>query len=241
MAELFVPKNVRRFKSIRHFKTPSRSHVIVLPTCKLPLSHLVEENWGRNVNVGTTRMVLRIDSLANGQRVTDKSRRPIVLFLKSPELEFKPNRPQDPWLCGWDFGVLLDDPKDMRIQKQAVWEARILLGLKKKGIRAEVPQAIIIDNEGNRSVVTRGINAPVVRSLIIRSADRERFRRRVKCKGFVPIDLWDNVIGDKSRHLHVIDVNRWEWPPFIDVYKKRLLEAIAESAKTGKPKPPVRL
>ncbi|MFH1247318.1 MAG: hypothetical protein V1644_02965, partial [Candidatus Micrarchaeota archaeon] len=63
MTELFEPARIRKQGQIRHFETPSGSHVIVLPTCSVPLKHLVEENWGESKNVGGVRVVRHVVEL----------------------------------------------------------------------------------------------------------------------------------------------------------------------------------
>ncbi len=238
MVELFIPKNVRRFKSIRHFETPSGSHVIVLPTCSVPLEHLVESNWkkiGTEDNVGNVRKVLRISRLSNGKLIRDSAGNRVKLYVKHPEHEFDadPKLGQHaPWSRGLTLTPVSIETADIRVEKQATWEARILLGLLAKGIKAEVPQAIVIDKNDRRSVITKAIPDNIIGYFLRFPSKLEEHLARER--GFVPVDLRRTNVIVNSRGVHVIDVNRWGWPPFTDVYRRRLIEAVNEEAKKVK-------
>lgn len=249
MAELFIPRNVRRFKSIRHFKTPSGSHVIVLPTCSVPLGHLVESNWGkqqRRSNVGASRRVRYVDHLANGKQVRDNEDAPTALYVKSPEREYvigpkkyavDSRRGGDPFIWSREDQTgksIRIKPGDIRIEKQATWEARILLGLAATGIRAEIQQAVVIHKNGAREVITKGILSGGKVNRGIR-ADEDSFLKlgeRVDSAGFDTADFEDhNLVEEETGRLNVIDVNRWLWPPYTDHYRTRLLEAVHEAVQ----------
>ncbi len=245
MSELFIPKNVRRFKSIRHFKTPSGSHVIVLPTCSVALKHLVEENWTqaeRGKDIGHVRKVARISrivQLPSGRLIRDRHGKKTVLYVKSPERDFDvdPVLGDDgPWVWNVARKPVHVEIADIRIEKQATWEARILLGLKQKGIRAEVPQAIVIDKDGRRKVITKGISksGDVEFNTTRFYENIERVKKRVAESGFIEADLRPTNVIEDSEGVQVFDVNRWEWPPFTNEYRKRLIAAVHEEAKKGK-------
>ncbi len=234
MTELFSPQRVRKLGSIRHFKTPSGSHVIVLPTCTVPLEYLVEENWDRKkvqVGWGNMRRITRVKGLNNGIKVD--------LFVKDPERRFKVRR----------FGILrkLRSPwtyKDVNkrkslskvhlgVEKQAVREARILMGLKYSGLKAEEPQAIVIQRDGTRELIVKTIQFGEVG---VSHEKEKRLNKLVRSKGFKPNDLTErNIVQDENGNdQHIIDVNRWEWPPVTDKYKRMLLKALDEEIKLRK-------
>ena len=244
MAELFIPRNVRRFKSIRHFKTPSGSRVIVLPTCVVSLEHLVESNWkrvGRESDVGHVRKVLRISRLSNGRLISDiQTGKRVKLYVKSPEHEFDVDPKLGQYAC-WSRGLTLTPVSisvpDVRVEKQATWEARILLGLLRNGIKTEVPQAIVIDKDGRRSVITTAIPDNVIGRFLLSPHNLEIVKHQVRERGFVPLDLQRTNVIVNTHGLHIIDVNRWQWPPFTDEYQQRLIKAVHEqAAKQAKPR-----
>ncbi len=225
--ELWKPEKVRRRGNIRFFKTPLGSHVIVLPTCSVPLEHLVVENWLSDYK-GNVREVRAIMYLRNSQLIVDREGKKVMLYAKSPERKFSVSTP--PWLLVEGEKKVKIQPGDVRVEKQATWEARILLGLAQKGIKAEEPQAIVIHRDGSREVITKGI--PGEKSWGFKGRN---LRKRAANAGFVPVDLnWGNIIKDPDGNDHIIDVNRWEWPPVTDVYKKRLIQTVREEIEKKK-------
>ncbi|MDP3742468.1 MAG: hypothetical protein Q8R15_04080 [Candidatus Micrarchaeota archaeon] len=236
MAEMFIPEKIRKRGSLRYFKTPSGSHVIVLPTCTVPLEHLVRENWYGGENVGNFRQVKKITHVQNGALLKDSKGNPTELYVKSPEREFNIDSGSihGIWrdiLDVENFKSHVSLKGETRVEKQAVWEARILLGLAQNGINAEEPQAIVIYPGGNREVITKGKEG-------IAFAFPEQIKRLIRVarsKGFTPDDLHSgNVISDEDDNHSIIDVNRWTWPPFTNEYKKRLITAVGEEIKRQK-------
>ncbi len=222
MPELFEPTKIQTRGQIKFFKTPRGSHVIVLPTCTVPLAHLVEENWLETHSEGRMRTVWRIDTLKNGSQMAS-------LFAKEPERmhSIEKNKYGDYWNRHADkikvAGLL--------IERQATWEARILLGLAHANIPAEKPQAIVIRKDGTRFVITKSVHhaAPNNADGIFQD-DAENLEDRAKECGFEPIDLYpSNLVTDDSGVAHIIDVNRWNWPPYTDRYRRKFIAAIEQA------------
>ncbi len=218
MREIFVPKEIRKYKSMRFFETPEGSHVMIFPKCRIPAKYLVPENWDEaesKSNVGNMRQVRRITQLHNSSEIRDKAGKVTQLYAKSPErtfsqyaLNFGGENPEHIWNNArtWGGGP---DPNGIKlegkfIERQVDWEARILLGLRKNKIRAEEPQAIVIHPNGQRELIVRGIREQPrfltgkemqevkdgKRKLPpFNQIDMTRLRQRVRGIGFVPIDL----------------------------------------------------
>ncbi len=235
--ELWKPKKVRRRGSIRFFKTPSGNHVIVLPTCSVPVEYLARENWLYYFHEGHVRKVSSVQRLRNSEPITDHEGKEVVLYAKGPEryyANWHEISASVPWNQALDERRVEMTTGDVRVEKQATWEARILLGLLHKGIKAEEPQAIVIHRNGSREVITKGIAGEEPQQGFLK--DRH-LKERATNAGFVPVDLSSgNVIEDPHGDHHIIDVNRWGWPPFTDIYKKRLIRAIHEEIEKQKPK-----
>lgn len=234
-AKLASPKKIRKKGSIRFFETPSGNHVIALPTCTVPLEHLIEENWHRPVQVGVTRKVLKVGKLRNTKPIREENGIETRLFVKSPETIFRSDG--QGWWTNENYSktaLVSVDPRDLRVAKQATWEARILLQLLGQNFPAEVPQAIIIKKDGSRQVITMEVPGEHPRYFNAYSPDDAK--GRLRGLGFVPRDVGEhNVIRKDGTNVH-IDVNRWEFPPLTDVYKKRLVQAIKEQIEREKAK-----
>ena len=92
-------------------------------------------------------------------------------------------------------------------------------------IPAEIPQAII-ERDGKKEVVIKkinhGYNFPERQGLTYSEIDA-----RVNKLDLVPIDYGGhNMMVDDQGYLHIIDVNRWFWPPHTDDYRKELNQLI---------------
>ncbi|MBI4406535.1 hypothetical protein HY571_01330, partial [Candidatus Micrarchaeota archaeon] len=155
------PTKIRRRGRLKFFKTKSGSHVIILPTCTVPPHVLIENNWHLALNKSSTRVIRGIDMLHDGSDVTDLAGKRTTLWAKQPEIRFYRQKDGGPWLFGTVQGdKIVTVSQDVRVQKQATWEARILLSLLKRGKRAEIPQALVIHPNGIREVITKGIQEP---------------------------------------------------------------------------------
>ncbi len=237
MPELIKPLRVRSHGNLRFFRAPGGRQVIILPTCEVPFEHLIEENWAPinppyDRNVGHVRKVEYVKKLANGEKIRDVRGQEIGLYVKSPEYSFSTNKKElekgqifgeggaiDPWI-----GL-----RHSSVEKQVDWEARILLRLTGVGLKAEIPQAILIDRDGRKRVVTKEIKTPpTLTSMEHNGLTYKEIRERAEAAGLKPDDA-DNhnfLQSDSDGTHHVIDVSRWTWPPFTDSYRKKLIEAI---------------
>ncbi|MEK6923653.1 MAG: hypothetical protein AABW54_00245 [Candidatus Micrarchaeota archaeon] len=218
MAALFEPR-ARKFGKVCYFRTPGH-HVIALPGCSVPPEALVPENWfGHKPNAGNAREVLKVSMLSNGP-IRDNSGRETFLFVKSPERAFQP--PSERGVVHDKNGFTLPSDSPL-VENQAKWEARVLLGLLARGIPAEEPQAVITDvKTGRRVVVTKfvGISKGT-------DAASKALSSKARDAGAVPVDAsYRNVLGNARGVSHVIDANRWKWPPFTNAYRARLMRAI---------------
>ncbi len=231
------PAKMRRRGSLKFFKTKSGSHVIVLPNCSVSPHVLIEDNWSsaaRNTNFGIARRIRLVDKLSDGSEVIDSSGKKATLWAKAPETIFYRKKHGGPWIFGFvEEDKVVSLRRDIRAQKQAMWEARILLSLLKKGKKAEIPQAIVIHPNGTREVITKGITEQFSKGISKREVTAAQ--RSVALAGFVPIDLEErNLLVDERGSPRIIDVNRWEFPPHTDTYIKRLVAAIEEAAEKKK-------
>ncbi|MDP3742283.1 MAG: hypothetical protein Q8R15_03145 [Candidatus Micrarchaeota archaeon] len=240
--ELVKPGKIRQRGSIKFFKTPAGSHVIVLPTCSVPHESLIPENWHDAQDVGHMRRVTSVTGLkelgkpGKHLQILDLAGKPTTLYVKSPERlfhSFGELHHGNPWLAYPDSKVLAAKlPEgDIRVEKQAVWEARILLGLVQGGVKAEEPQAILVHADGTREVVTKKVNRNVDYPL-----NPSRIREQLRSRPFRAIDAGEHNLIPTEHGTQIIDVNRWEFPPFSDTYKKRLIEAVLEEVEKQKKK-----
>ena len=85
MPKLFKPENTITKGQLKIFRTPSGAKIIVLPTCTVPLEHLIEENWAEQKSAGATRGVKIIDTLTNKHELTHR------LFVKPQRQELHHN------------------------------------------------------------------------------------------------------------------------------------------------------
>jgi hypothetical protein len=223
-----VPELIAQFGDCECFEAPDGSAIARLPTASLPLSHLVEMNWDRrsSVECGHSRSVVEVMKLTDGT--------PAQIFVKGPERIFSFSRPQFLWWGGPKSGeqpLFLQDPL---VEDQVDYEAAILMGLVRSGIRAEVPQAIV-KNGGKKRLVVRTI--PALKSSKIKGPDQMSVQEKIREAGFLDVDFVysSNVLVGDDGLIHVIDVNRWNWPGKIDNFRRalhdRLRQAVASRSR----------
>ncbi|MCL4360276.1 hypothetical protein M1555_03435 [Patescibacteria group bacterium] len=197
----------------------------VLSTCSVPIECLEPVNWSVVVPIGNFRQVASIDRLSDGTRPRITLKSPERIFTKEPKY----------LATGWPWWggsrsqekrtTVLRNPV---VEEQSLWEAIILLELHRNGIRAEVPQAILQTIEGSCCVIVNTIQVPyfpVTRQGESLSAQEIRVKT-----GLVPEDYGGaNLLTDCDGFSHIIDVNRWAWPPYTDDFRRRLIETISNA------------
>lgn len=207
MATLVLPSKIRRYHDLRYFKTPSDHTVIVLPTCSVPLEHLIEENWvnGHEGGFGNRRKITRVNKLRNGKKLE----RIDMLWVKDPERIFS-ETPGRLWWAGIrssEKGTEIEN--NPRVEEQAKWEARHLIGLFNANIKAEEPQAIIIHADGSKSVITKTRNEKPGEK---RETNYDESIRKATRLGALPEDTGAyNMVKDEEGNETIIDTNRWNW------------------------------
>lgn len=216
MAELFRPGRVRRSGSLRWFKTPGGSHVIVFPKCRYPLEALAQENWGAHPSsVGRSRTVFFHDQLANGEPIRDNEGAERGLYVKNPERDFygheEPVRNGQYWFGqhGYRSGIRGVGVSGGAVEHFLDLEARTLLYLMDRGLRVEEPQAIIIDPDGRKLLVTHEVGRDSPRygtrdPDFIESTDRMLRELGIEIPDFKPHNMRDDDAGNP----HVLDVFR---------------------------------
>ena len=210
-------------------ETESGRKITILPTCSLPETHLIEENWDpteRKINQGNFRRVRSIKSLVNNERTS--------LYVKGPERLLTASLERLRKGCVWWGGPRSGEryvyfPNGI-IEEQAEWEAAYLLELHKHGIRAELPQAVVESPDGQKEVVVRKIERYgwFQRKPLPQQTPKERICPHIReATGLIPVDCGDhNRILDHAGYWTIIDVNRWEWPPHTNNFKEKLVEII---------------
>src|SRR2546421_115266 len=69
-----------RYGHVERFETDSGARITVLPTCEIPVEHLLPENWDITTPVGNFRSVKSIDRLHDGTKPG--------IYIKGPERVF---------------------------------------------------------------------------------------------------------------------------------------------------------
>lgn len=216
----------------RNYQIPSGDLITVLPTSRVPLSYLVRDNWRKIDPVGNFRGVDIIERLIDG---TDPA-----LVVKSPERYFTKDeeklRKGYPWWGGWRSHerrvCVVGNPV---VEEQSIWEAIILLELHRLQVCAEVPEALVRTNSGERLLVVDKITKPKLyespSTLQSGQLTCKEIRDYIRTKtDLEPEDLEiHNRVIDVMGYPHIIDVNRWLWPPYTDDYRIRLLKVISET------------
>ena len=190
MPEIFKPEKITTIGKLRLFRTPSGAKVVVLPTCTLPLHHLVEENWAQQDKViPSTREIKKVTTLKNGRTMETS------IYIKP--IAFKP-----------------DTLRRIRLSNREVFkEARKLIHLQADGERVETPQAIILQKNKPYALLTTEIKGTSV------SDEESPFNEinseiaRLKQKGIRAVDVRDeNLIRTPDGKLNHIDVESWNIP-----------------------------
>lgn len=213
-----------RYGTITRHRTREGRSLTILPTCTVPIESLVEENWDlsqRRITCGNYRNVRWI-------RYKGSS-----LFVKGPEQVFTKSQKKlqkgEIWWGGPRSGEEPIFVPDRFVDEQVEWEAAYLQELLEKGIRAEVPQALV-EFEGQKELVVKDVRTTEYgigfgyEGGSICDAVKDR-------TDLVPIDCKShNFLPDREGNTSIIDVNRWEWPQYAAGWRMRLLDTILAQA-----------
>lgn len=215
---------LRRYGSIEQFEGRLGDKITILPTCSVPIDYLDRTNWRKKTQMGNFRDVWSIDSLDNDIRPG--------LVVKSPERVFsaksKVSENKDIWWGGPKSGErAISIGINHTVELQTVWEAIILLELTRHGIYVEEPQAIIQKKDMSRILVVKEIPNEQNRVCLV-GENLTQILLYIKQKtGLLPVDATDyNCIQDLDGRNILIDVNRWEWPPYSDRFRSDLNKMI---------------
>jgi len=225
-----VPDSLAQFGECECFEAPDGSKVTRLPTASLPLRNLVEANWdpASCVECGNTRSVVEVDRLVDGS--------PAEIFVKSPERTFSASHPHNLWWGGKKSGETPIRLHDSLVEEQVDWEAAILMGLTRTNIKSEVPQAVI-EIQGEQRLVVMAIPSSTLNSPKLVGLTQTAIQHKIRAAGFHDVDFLhsSNAFMGADGFIHVIDVNRWEWPGKIDRFRnalrERLIQAINKKSK----------
>lgn len=209
------------------YRTEAGRKLTLLPTRTVPETHLIEENWNPkqvSQDEGNFRKVRWIYQLVNGDKVS--------LYIKGPELIFTADQRRlekgEIWWGGPRSGERYIRIREPVVEDQVEWESIFLLELHRHGIRAEVPQALVEDTYGKKELIVHGVDTNYDKKCEPNQPSYDELFDIIRKEiGLVPEDEGGhNLLYDKDGYLTIIDVNRWEWPPYTNDFRKRLLEAI---------------
>lgn len=214
---------------IETYATADGGQLTIFPTCTVSLDRLLASNWETPINVGNSRLIKYIKSPKHNND---------GLFVKSPERYFTQDLPSlyrgKIWYGGAKSGHKpLFFRRNPIIEQQTLFEALILLELCAKDIPAEIPQAILLNKIGEYSLITAEI--PTTSQLVKLKGPRydELFELVNKKTTIIPVDFnRTNCLEDLDGQLHIIDVNRWLWPPFTNSYREKLQTEIITAVQT---------
>lgn len=201
---------------------PTGEMATILPQFDIPCNYLDSSNWVRTIPLGNFRNVRAI-------RFLPDTTKPAIVG-KSPERAFTrgPNQLEKgyPWWGGEKSGerpiCIQNNPV---VEEQAVWEAITLLELRKQGVRAEIPQALIQYKDGKMELIVREISSR--ESAKRNGPSWHEMLNRITEIGLVPVDSGGhNLLTDEQGNITLIDTNRWLWPPYTDNYRIRLVSEI---------------
>lgn len=224
-----VHEQLTQFGECRTYQAPDGSTITVLPSAQMPLHCLYDGNWDaqqKGIGQGNFRGVVWIRNLIDGQKVD--------LYAKGPEYSLLKGGGANGDVAWWggprsrDKAVRIFNPI---VDEQVDWEATILLFLKQNSIRAEIPQAILRNPKGRKRLVVGGIpgNPSFGNRVLGVGPTIDEIQKNVKAIGLVEEDLTtSNLLQDPEGYSHIIDVNRWEWPPHTDDFRRRLLNLLRE-------------
>ncbi len=230
---------MQNYGSLREEEVNGRI-ITILPTCDVPLEHLLEENWRRtwsdepvkcsSNSYGHFRFVWNVQRLASGEKIS--------IYVKHPERIFTTDTARLEkgyiWWGGPRSGegqpIYLRHPL---VEEQTLWQAVYLLELHKQGIPAEVPLAIVEWPNGSELGDSE---------LILQDVGKYNYGERFslanldsRLNGLVPEDLGGhNIITPQYRENAkpaIIDVNRWLWLPYTDEWKKALVEYVRKEVR----------
>ncbi|OIO27169.1 hypothetical protein AUJ14_00160 [Candidatus Micrarchaeota archaeon CG1_02_55_22] len=200
---------------MRHFKTSEGSHVIVFPNARYPVEAFVPENWGSAHGVGRSRTVRFFDKLADGQLIQDKGGVERGVYVKDPERDFLaiPDavRSGAYWYGqhGYRSGFKGVGVSGSQVERRLDLEAKTLLYLLDHGLRVEEPQALIIQPDGRKLLVTHEVGR---KSPMYGTSDPQFVSRTERLLSELGIDIPDfkphNMRDDDEGNPHVIDVFR---------------------------------
>ena len=190
MPELFKPQQITSLGKLRLFRTPSGTKVVILPTCTVPLHHLVEENWGDAKGViPRSRPIKKVTTLKDGSSMET------AIYIKSIAFETEPPRLMRP------------------NNKKTFEEARKLLYLHANDEKVEIPQAIILRKNKPYKLLTTEIKGTSLEDEESPFKEIGNELARLQQKGIDAIDVKDaNLIRAPNEELHHIDVEDWNIP-----------------------------
>jgi hypothetical protein len=215
---------IQKFGATETITGNNGERITVLPSCEVPLTYLQPDNWMVTTGVGNCRSVRSIDRLKNG----DKPK----LYIKSPERIYTGEKSELDRGTIWWGGPRSGQKKILfnthpLIEEQSEWEAAMLLTLNANGIKAEKPQAILTYPDGKKIVIVREINKLIFSGNSHKGPSYQTMLNHARKIGMIPDDATEyNCLGDEQGYNTIIDVNRWEWPPFTNEYRKKLLSFI---------------
>lgn len=227
---------LRSYGPLDSYRTQDGGQITVLPTCCVALNRLHANSWEVPINVGNSRLIKYIKSPA----VNNDG-----LFVKSPERVFTQDLSSlyqgDIWYGGNRSGQRpLRLHKNPLVEEQTLYEALFLLELHAIGIPAEIPQAILLNRHGEYSLVTQEIPTTSL-SVNFKGPQDWQLLELVRQKTtLIPGDYnRSNFLEDLNGQLHIIDVNRWLWPPHTDDYLKKLQTEIITAIQTLQKSPKI--
>lgn len=214
---------IASYGRLESLQTAAGDRVILLPSRTVPERYFDRSLWQKKVGMGHRRIVYSVDRLTSDEDPELVVRGPERSFTTIPEELAR----EHAWWNG-AFGrgrnnrpIRVDDPV---VDEQTLWEAVYLLELKRAGIPAEIPQAIIVDPEGHLWLVVNRIdnkyvkdNGPTSQQLLDMVGERTTLQ---------PVDASANFIKGPDGKEYIIDVNEWRWPPHTDEATTELVAAI---------------
>lgn len=212
------------YGSIESYQNSRGEFISILPTCDVDIKELQSDNWQIPVHVGNFRLVKHIEKLNDGSKTG--------LFVKSPERIFT-TVPRlldrgDIWWGGPKSG---EKPVQIKnsplIEEQILWESLTLLELLHQGIRCEVPQAILTNAKGENALVVKEIPT-TINTVPLQGPNERAIANAIRvCTSFIPEDFGrHNCLIDLDGYLHIIDVNRWAWPPHSNNFRSMLIAEV---------------
>lgn len=225
---------LERFGGYQTHELSAGGKITLLPTCSVPLDYLIRGNWTKERWLGNFREVSDIVKLANGidPEIIVKSperiltRHPRYLEIGYPFWEGRRS--------GHKAILIRGNPV---VEEQSIWETIILLELHRIGVKAEKPQALLEDKNGRRELVVKRI--PIYGVCDHRPRPKKQGPTEEELREYIninsqlePDDLAShNLPMDTEGYTHIIDVNRWAWPPLTDEFRQRLIQIITDEER----------